>query len=130
MQIIGLVMGAAIALGLILLLIKLRSERIVKQIWRSLQVEPNNMVFHPEMVAELDEPVRRYFLRAIAPGTVLATYVELKMSGSFRLQADADWLLMQGTEIITQTAGFVWKAKIVDILTRPKSAGILGYWRR
>ena len=79
MQIIGLVMETAIALGLILLLIRLRYERIVKQIWRSLRVEPNNMVFTSEMVAELDEPVRRYFLRAIAPGTALATYVELKM---------------------------------------------------
>ncbi len=59
MQIIGLVMETAIALGLILLLIRLRYERIVKQIWRSLRVEPNNMVFTPEMVAELDEPVHR-----------------------------------------------------------------------
>ena len=106
------VMVLAIAIYEILLLIRIRYYRLVNQVWRSLKSEPTDTIFTPEMVANLDEPVQRYFLHAIAPGTPLAAYVELEMSGSFRLKPDADWLPMQASQIISTSPGFVWKAKI------------------
>ena len=82
--------ASAVAIFLILLLIRLRYERLVKEIWRLLRTQPSGLVFTEDMVADLDEPVRRYFLHAIAPGTPLVTYAELEMSGSFRSKPDAD----------------------------------------
>lgn len=104
--------ASAVAIFLILLLIRLRYDRLVNEIWRSLKTQPSGLVFTEDMVADLDEPVRRYFLHAIAPGTLLATYAELEMSGSYRSKPDADWLPMQSSQIISSAKGFVWKANI------------------
>lgn len=112
MNILIILTASAIAILLILLLIRLRYDRLIGKIWRSLKSQPTNGVFTPDMVADLDEPVQRYFLHAIAPGTPLAAYVELKMSGSFRLQPDTDWLPMTASQIISSSPGFVWQAKI------------------
>ncbi|MEO0848097.1 MAG: DUF6544 family protein [Cyanobacteria bacterium J06648_1] len=104
--------GVAISLLLLLLLIRLRYDRLTKEIWRSLKSPPSSDVFTADMVAGLDEPVQRYFLHAIAPGTPLASYVELEMNGSFRLKPDAEWLPMQASQIISTVPGFIWRAKI------------------
>lgn len=117
MKILSLVVAMAIALFLILLLIRLRYDRLVKQIWRSLKTPSTDFVFTEDMTADLDEPVRRYFLHAIAPGTPLASYVELEMNGSFRQQPDADWLPMQASQIIS-AEGFIWQARVGKGLTR------------
>ena len=101
----------AIAL-LTLLLIRLRYDRLVKQVWRSFKTPATGSIFTHEMVANLDEPVRRYFLHAIELGTPLASYVELKMSGGFKFKPDAEWLPMQAKEIVSMSSGFVWQAKI------------------
>jgi len=106
------IVGMAIALLLLLLLIRLRYDRLLKEIWRSLKSLPSGDVFTADMVADLDEPVQRYFLHAIAPGTLLASYVELEMNGSFRLKPDAEWLPMQASQIISTVPGFIWRAKI------------------
>lgn len=102
----------AIAFLEILLLIRVKCDRIAKQVWQSLKSQATNTVFTPEMLANLDEPVQRYFLQAIKPGTPLATCVELEMSGSFRPKPDADWLPMQASQIISISRGFVWKATV------------------
>lgn len=101
----------AIAVLSILLLIRLRYDRLVKEIWRTLKIPSTGLVFTEDMTADLDEPVRRYFLHAIAPGTPLASYVELEMNGSFRQQPDADWLPMQASQIIS-AEGFIWQARV------------------
>ncbi len=103
---------SAIAVLLILLLIQIRYDRLVKQIWRSLKSQSSNAVFTKDMIADLDEPVQRYFLHAIEPGTVLTSYVELEMCGSLRRKPDADWLPMQASQIVATSGGFVWKARI------------------
>ena len=112
MNILLAIVGMAIALLLLLLLIRLRYDRLIKEIWRSLKSSPSGDVFTIDMVANLDEPVQRYFLHAIEPGTPLASYVELEMNGSFRLKPDSDWLMMQASQIISTSGGFVWKAKM------------------
>ena len=50
--------------------------------------------------------------KAIQPGTPIANYVKLKMSGGFRPQPDRDWLSMQASQIISTFPGFVWRATI------------------
>ncbi len=112
MKVLFFIATIAIAILLVLLLVQIRSDRSVKEIWRSLKTEPSNSVFAEDMVANLDEPVRRYFLHAIKPGTPLASYIELNMSGSFRLQPDADWLPMQASQIISTSPSFIWQATI------------------
>ncbi len=111
-KILVTIVTLAIAILLILLLIRLRYDRLVRQIWRSLKSESTGTIFTADLVADLAEPVQRYFLHAIKPGTPLASYVELEMSGSFRLKPDADWLRMQASQIISTASGFIWKANI------------------
>lgn len=109
--------GCAIAFLLLLLLIRLRYDRLIKSIWRSLKIKSTGDIFNADTIADLDEPVQRYFLHAIAPGTRLANYVELKMNGSFRLKPNAAWLDMEASQIISIMPGFIWKAKIGKGLT-------------
>lgn len=51
--------------------------------------------FDPATLADLDEPVRRYFLHALAPGAVLARRVRLRMRGRVKVGAwlrfEAEW---------------------------------------
>ena len=108
-----LIITALIASSLIALYLKnLRAARETNKIWHSLEINPSNSIFTTEMVAELPQPVQRYFLHAIEPGTHVAQSVKLKMSGSFRLSPDKPWLPMQAKQIISAFKGFVWKAKI------------------
>lgn len=104
--------GVLIVIAVLILVIwRVRYEQKVSQIWRSLQSQPARPHFTEDMIAALPAPVQRYFLHSIAPGTPLASSVQLKMSGNFRLGQDKPWLPMQATEIIS-TKGFVWKATI------------------
>ena len=111
-KVLQIIVAGAIAIFLVLLLIRLRYDRSVTQIWRSLKTQPTGLVFTKDLVAGLDEPVQRYFLHAIAPETPLAAYVELEMSGSIRLKPDAEWLPMQASQIVSESGGFVWQANV------------------
>ena len=122
MKTLLVVMVLSIAIYEIFLAIAIRYNRLVERIWRSLKSEPTDTVFTPEMIDNLDEPVQKYFLHAIAPGTPLAKYVELEMSGSFKPKPDADWLPMEASQIISTSPGFVWKAKIGKGLAKFRGA--------
>ncbi|MEA5597909.1 DUF6920 family protein [Rivularia sp. UHCC 0363] len=108
-----LIIAALIAFLFITLYLKfLREVKETNKIWHLLETSPNNTTFTTEMVAELPQPVQRYFLHAIQPGTPLANSVKLKMNGSFRLSPDKPWLPMQAEQIIRALKEFVWKATI------------------
>lgn len=80
----------------------------VQRLWRSLLIGGGHEVFTTDMVAELPEPVRRYLLHAIKPGTPLAASVELTMRGTIKLgQA---WHPFRARQILTPGCGFVWRA--------------------
>ncbi|MDJ0570611.1 MAG: hypothetical protein QNJ53_16420 [Pleurocapsa sp. MO_192.B19] len=111
-KVLQIIVAGASAIFLFLLLIRLRYDRLVKEIWCSLRSQPSGLVFNPDMVADLDESVQRYFLHAIAPGTPLATYVEIEMRGSFRSKPDADWLPMKASQIISISPGFIWQPNV------------------
>ncbi|MBE9214139.1 hypothetical protein IQ247_15940 [Plectonema cf. radiosum LEGE 06105] len=108
-----IVITALIAFSLIALYLNFLTERKqVNKIWHSLETSSSNNIFTTEMVAELPQPVQRYFLHAIEPGTLLAKSVKLKMNGSFRLSTDKSWLPMEAEQIIRAFKGFVWQANI------------------
>lgn len=62
------------------------------------------------MVAELPDPVRRYFRYAIRPGTPLCTVAEISMAGEIGLgnKAAPGYLPMRAEQILAPPHGFVW----------------------
>ena len=68
--------------------------------------------FAPEMVADLPEPARRYFLRAIELGTPLAYATQLAMTGEMRLGRDRAWLPLRARQVLAPPAGFIWEASV------------------
>lgn len=106
---LGIGVLLAIAL-LVLAILRLGTAKEISTKERSLEL-PVGRLFTEDMVTELPEPVKRYFLHAISPGTPLANSVRLKMNGNFKLGQDKPWLPMQATEILS-SQGFIWKATI------------------
>lgn len=65
--------------------------------------------FHPDLVSTVPEPARRYLLHAIAPGTPLASRIELEMGGRIRLSPAGKWMPFHARQEMSRE-GFVWKA--------------------
>jgi hypothetical protein len=96
--------------GLTLLVIQAKNNAEVTQTWQALQPKAfSTERFSKEMIANQPEPVQRYFLHAIAPGTPLATSAHLTMNGNIRLAPNQAWMPFHAEERLT-TNGFVWKA--------------------
>jgi hypothetical protein len=107
-----LLVSGALVLGALLFFAiqQQKSNTKVAQVWQTLQSRtPSTDRFTPNMVADQPEPVRRYFLHAIAPGTALANSVHLPMQGTMRLAPGQDWMPVQAEELLSRQ-GFVWKA--------------------
>ncbi|MBS9405420.1 hypothetical protein KG088_17570 [Halomonas sp. TRM85114] len=66
--------------------------------------------FTPEVIAELPEPVRRYFSFTIQPGTPLLPVAEIDMDGHFSLgtRNDPAYRPMEARQILAAPEGFVW----------------------
>lgn len=69
---------------------------------------PADGVFDASEVADLPEPVARYFRTAIAPGTPLARTARIAMRGRIKLNR---WVGFRGGEVISPTEGFVWAVR-------------------
>lgn len=69
--------------------------------------------FTPEMIARLPEPVRRYFMYAIEPGTPLYTVARITMAGRFGMgnRDQPNYLDFTATQVLAMPAGFVWKMR-------------------
>ncbi len=65
--------------------------------------------FEPSMTDGLPEPVRRYLLHAIAPGTALAQTVTLEQTGTIR--AGGRTLGFEATQTLTPGLGLLWTAR-------------------
>lgn len=70
-------------------------------------------LFNPEMVADLPEPARRYFLYTIEPGTPLYSVANLTMTGQFGMgdNSSPNYLEMTASQTLAMPAGFVWKMR-------------------
>jgi hypothetical protein len=68
-------------------------------------------VFAAEMVANLPEPARRYFLYTIEPGTPLATVARIRMTGRFGMgdRSNPNYLDFEATQVLAMPSGFAWK---------------------
>jgi hypothetical protein len=79
--------------------------------------------FDPALVADLDEPVRRFFSHALREGAALAPGVRLAMRGQIRLGA---WLPFRATAENRRDA-FSWRARVgagpVAVLTADDGFG-------
>lgn len=104
--------GSLVAIALIaLLIIQAKNNAEIAQIWQTLEPRtPSIAAFSPDLIADQPEPVQRYFLHAIAPGTLLANAVYLTMKGMIRLAPNQEWMPLQAEELLS-TVGFVWQAK-------------------
>ncbi|GGC59644.1 DUF6544 family protein [Marinobacter halophilus] len=74
-------------------------------------VQPS--VFTAEMIADLPEPARRYFLYTIEPGTPLATVARISMAGRFGMgdRDNPNYLDFEATQVLAVPSGFVWKMR-------------------
>lgn len=107
-----LVIGAFVATAFIAVLItQAKNNAEIAQSWKALQTKPSSIErFSKAMVVNQPEPVQRYFLHAIAPGTSIADSVDIRMQGTIRLAPDQEWMNVQAEERLS-TQGFVWKAR-------------------
>ncbi len=112
MKIIFALSALLIVVLLTAFFLRKKDDAQLDEITLSLQTPPGDETFSEQMVADLPDPARRYFLRAIEPGTPLANSVSLKMTGTFRLKPDGDWMPMTADETLNLRKGFVWRAKI------------------
>jgi hypothetical protein len=79
---------------------------------------PEQERFDPEIVKDLPDPSRRFLLRAIAPGTLLADAVELEMHGTLRLAPDRDPAPFVAEQFLAPPERFVWRARTTGGLLR------------
>jgi len=76
--------------------------------------------FSPELVAGLDEPVRRYFLHALADGAPLVPSFRLAMAG--RVRVGPVWLPFTAEQELGRNA-FEWRARVGPVLQVVDSYG-------
>ena len=78
------------------------------QVERRLVQAAEPAVFTDAEVDGLPDPVRRYLLAAIAPGTPLVTAARVGMRGQIRL---GRWLPFRAVELLAPHRGFHWAAR-------------------
>jgi hypothetical protein len=104
-----------------------------RDVWRSLaeRASRSAMRFDERMVADLPEPVRRYFLYAIAPGTPLRSCAEIEMAGELGLgtKAAPGYREMHARQILAAPDGFVWRVRFGS-LSGSDGAAANGSWTR
>ena len=96
-----------------------RDQTQMRAVWAALEAtrESAPARYDPAMVADLPEVARRYFARAIEPGTPLQRVVQLEMEGSFIMNGNS--MPMMARQILAPPSrGFVWKAEIGSGLMR------------
>ena len=65
--------------------------------------------FDPQEFAHLPAGVRHYLGHAIAPGTLLASAVRLRMHGHIRL---GKWRHFNAEQVILASGAMIWRARV------------------
>lgn len=102
--------GVAASGAAVLLLSRARMRRRLQEVEDWLSPLPWGPAFHPEMTAELPDPVRRYFLHTIREGAPLACSALIRCEGAMRLGVDRPWTPFEALERISPPRGFLWRA--------------------
>lgn len=74
-------------------------------LWDS--VIPEQRAFNPDDFSHLPVAARRYLECAIAPGSILASAVRLKMHGEIKLKT---WSPFTAEQVVCWQRGFIWSA--------------------
>lgn len=78
-------------------------------------------IFDAAQTADLPDVATRYFTHTIAPGTLLARAVRLRMHGEIKLKT---WVPFRAEEVIRSDRGLIWQARV-----RMKGLPVTGYDR-
>ncbi|MGV0027396.1 DUF6920 family protein [Phormidesmis priestleyi] len=69
----------------------------------------SEQTFQPEQIENFPEAVQQYLNHAIAPKTLLASAVRLRMRGEIKLQR---WLPFRAEQVICWSRGMIWQATV------------------
>lgn len=83
-------------------------DREFDELWDEGEAAPADR-FDPARLVSLPEPARRYLTHAVAPGSLIATAVRLRMHGEIKVKDD--WLPFEADQVIRWKRGFVWRAR-------------------
>lgn len=83
------------------------SDVTLDELWAS--TPSNEDTFDPDRLAGLPAAARRYLEHAIAPGTLLASAVRLRMHGRIKLQR---WFPFRAEQVIRWDRGMIWRATV------------------
>lgn len=84
------------------------ADRAFDELWGD-GAHPGTAPFELARIAELPEPVRRYLTHAIAPGSLVASAVRLRMHGEIKQKGS--WYPFEADQVIRWGRGFVWRAR-------------------
>lgn len=102
--------GLVLLIGAVLIGLRLRFKKRAIELWlrADTQSDLDERNFQPKLVEDLPEPMRRYFLHALAPGSPLGGRVEIQGQGEIFLRGKFQAFSFR--ELIAPKRGFVWKA--------------------
>jgi hypothetical protein len=128
---IGIAVALAVCISALALLVVF-DRRADRAEWNRLAaLQPSDPArFDPEMVANLPEPARRYFMFSIQAGTPLLPVAEIDMIGRFSLgtQEDPAYQPMEARQILAVPEGFVWSMRTRGGM--PVSGSDSAFWTR
>ena len=103
-----------------------RFEFTVRDVFNALLV-PNldDARFQPSELTVLPAPAARYLRHAIRPGSRICRTADLRLSGSVRTGAQADWLAFEASDRVCAGRGFVSRSR----LERPDGQALEGVER-
>ncbi|MDP4285548.1 MAG: hypothetical protein Q8891_14070 [Bacteroidota bacterium] len=123
LSIIGLLI-IILVIGKINLSIKFRKE--VKELFsQSKNISDNK--FSYQRLADLPEPVRRYFKYALKDGQPYISYARITHEGQFKTGLDKNWINIKGEQYATtEKPGFIWKGTTAMFIARDMYIGNKG----
>lgn len=91
-------------------------------------------LFQASMVEGLPEPIARFFLFSIAPGTPLRTTAVIDMAGELSLgtKDDPNYQSMQAHQVLSPPRGFIWQVRLTGptMVTGSDAYGAVQSWSR
>lgn len=114
-----------IAAGIISLLVSIGKINISFQFKKQVQQlfaqsgHISDKTFSYAIIANLPEPVQRYFKHVLKEGQPYVSYVRLTHDGQFKTGQDKNWINIEGEQYFTtEKPGFIWKGSTTMFIAR------------
>lgn len=76
-------------------------------------------IFQLKQLADLPEPVKRYFNHVLKEGQTYISFSRIKHTGQFKTGFDKDWIKIKGEQYATiEKPGFIWKGTTSMFIAR------------